>query len=112
MNVQESTTAFAPEDIEKNKVMSALAYLGILFFLPLVTCPESQFGKFHANQGLLLLLAWLAGTIVFTIIPIIGWILLPVYSLAIFILFLFGLINTLNGKAVELPLIGKIRILK
>ena len=39
------------------KVMSALAYLWILFFLPLVVCPDSKFGRYHANQGLVLLLA-------------------------------------------------------
>ena len=43
------TQQFAPEDIQKNKVISALSYLGILFFLPLVAAPESRFGKFHAN---------------------------------------------------------------
>lgn len=46
------TQQFAPEDIQKNKVISALSYLGILFFLPLMAAPESRFGKFHANQSL------------------------------------------------------------
>ena len=54
-------------DIEKNKVVSALAYLGILFFLPLVAAPESKSGKFHANQSLVILLFSVAGSIVFSI---------------------------------------------
>jgi hypothetical protein len=40
---------FDQADIEKNKTMAGLAYL--LFFLPLVACPDSPFGRFHANQG-------------------------------------------------------------
>lgn len=49
---QENT--YTPEDIEKNKTMAGLAYL--LFFLPLIACPESRYAKFHANQALLLLI--------------------------------------------------------
>ena len=36
------------EDIEKNKVMAGLSY--ILFFLPLIACPESKYGRFHATR--------------------------------------------------------------
>lgn len=66
---------FDPADIEKNKTMAGLAY--ILFFLPLVASPDSPFGRFHANQGLVLLLFALIGSFVLSIIPIIGWFLLP-----------------------------------
>ncbi|MCX7657109.1 MAG: hypothetical protein N2Z57_00375 [Oscillospiraceae bacterium] len=103
---------YSPEDIEKSKAVSALAYLGILFFLPLVAYPESQFGRFHANQGLLLLIFSVAGEIILGIIPIVGWILLPFFGIAVLVYFILGLVNALNGKAKELPLIGKIRIIK
>lgn len=101
---------FAPEDIEKNKVVSAFAYL--IFFLPLIVCADSPFGRFHANQGLLLLIVSVAGCIILSIIPIIGWILLPIFSIAVLVFAIIGLVNTLNGKALELPLIGKWRIIK
>ncbi|HHY22885.1 MAG TPA: hypothetical protein GX527_01415 [Clostridiaceae bacterium] len=107
---QQAEVLFSAEDIEKNKVISALAY--ILFFLPLVVCPESSFGKFHANQGLLLLIVGFAGSIVLGIIPVIGWIILPLFSLIVFIFGIMGLIGALNGKAKELPIIGKYRIMK
>jgi len=110
MNNQENTTLFTKEDIEKNKVISALAYF--IFFLPLIVCNDSLFGKFHANQGLLLFITCAVGNIVLALIPFIGWILLPLFSLAIFILGIIGLINALNGKAEELPVIGKYRIIK
>lgn len=101
---------FDAADIEKNKTIAGLAYL--LFFLPLVACPESKFGRFHANQSLVLVIVAFIGGFILTIIPIIGWILLPFFYIAIFIFAVLGLVNGLNGKAKELPLIGKIRIIK
>lgn len=90
--------------------MAGLAY--IIFFLPLVACPDSAFGKFHANQALILLILGLGGSIVLSIIPILGWILLPVLSIFVLVLGIIGLVNGLSGKAKELPLIGKFRIIK
>lgn len=108
---QESTIPiFDPEDIEKNKTMAGLAY--IFFFLPLLACPDSQFGRFHANQGLLLLILALGGNMILMIIPIIGWMLMPIYALGILILAIMGLVNGFSGKAKNLPIIGKFRLLK
>lgn len=101
---------FSQEDIEKNKVMAALAY--ILFFLPLVACPESRFGKYHANQGLILLIVGIGGSIILGIIPIIGWILMPFFYIAITVFAILGLVNGFKGVAKPLPLIGKFRIIK
>jgi len=105
---QEKT--FSPEDIEKNKTIAGLAYL--IFFLPLVASPESEYGKFHANQALVLLLTAIAGNLVLGIIPIIGWILLPVFGIFVLALAIMGLVNGLGGKAKRLPIIGKFTILK
>jgi uncharacterized membrane protein len=101
---------FTPEDIEGNKVMAGLAY--ILFFLPLVACPDSPFGRYHANQGLLLLLLGLGGSIILSIIPIIGWILLPFFALFVMVLAIMGLVNGFTGKGKPLPLIGKYQLIK
>lgn len=101
---------YEAQDIEQNKVMAALAY--ILFFLPLIACPQSAYGKFHANQGLLLLILGFGGSIVLSIIPILGWILLPIFSLVVFVFAIIGIVNGIGGKAKELPIIGKFRIIK
>ena len=111
MNIIDRTAEFDSEDISANKSLAFLAYIPILFFLPLVSSPNSKFGRFHANQGLLLLLGGFANSIVY-LVPIIGWIVGPLIGLALFILFLFGFINTMNGYAKELPFIGSIRIIK
>lgn len=101
---------FAQEDIEKNKVMAGLAY--IIFFLPLLACPDSKFAKYHANQGLLLLIVSFAGSIILSLIPIIGWLLLPIFTVVVLVFAIIGLVNGLGGKVKELPIIGKYKILK
>ncbi|NLB17438.1 MAG: hypothetical protein GX825_01580 [Syntrophomonadaceae bacterium] len=98
-----------PADIEKNKVIAGLAYL--LFFMPLLVCPDSKYGKFHANQGLMLLIFGFGGSLILSLIPVIGWIILPFYSIAVFVFAVIGIINGLGGKVKELPLIGKARLI-
>lgn len=105
---QENT--YTPEDIEKNKTMAGLAYL--LFFLPLIACPESRYAKFHANQALLLLITGIVGNVILGIIPVIGWMLMPIFGIGVLILGIMGLVNGFGGKAKQLPLIGKFTIIK
>jgi hypothetical protein len=38
------------------KVLSSLAYISVLFIVPFLARPDSQYCKFHANQGLVLFL--------------------------------------------------------
>ena len=108
--MQEQTSTFEQADIEKNKTMAGLAYL--IFFLPLLVCPDSKYARFHANQALLLFIVAIAGNIILGIIPIVGWILMPIYAVVIFVLAIMGLINGFGGKAKRLPVFGKYDILK
>ncbi|NLO82307.1 MAG: hypothetical protein GX094_04500 [Clostridiales bacterium] len=108
--VQEKTSTFDQADIDKNKTMAGLAYL--IFFLPLLACPESKYAKFHANQALLLFIVAVGGNIVLSIIPFIGWVLLPIFAVVIFIFAIIGMINGFTGKAKRLPIFGKFNILK
>ncbi len=101
-----------PASGDSNKVVYVLAYLGILCFLPLIVNPVTPTGKFHANQGLLLLITSFAGGILFGIIglivPILGSILSTVLYLGIAVLAILGMVNAYNGKQVPLPVIGKL----
>lgn len=108
--IQEKIETFEQTDIDSNKIMAGLAYL--IFFLPLLVCPDSKYAKFHANQGLLLFIIAIVGNIILGIIPLLGWILMPVYAVVIFIFAIIGLINGISGKAKRLPVIGKFEILK
>ncbi|MDD3168607.1 MAG: hypothetical protein PHC91_03965 [Eubacteriales bacterium] len=121
VNSAESAEIYEEEDIKQNKTMAGLAY--ILFFLPLIVCKDSRFGRFHANQGLLLLILSVAGyiaiSIVTTILATITWrlfgfiaLLYSIYGLFILAIAIYGLVNGLNGKAKELPVIGKYRIIQ
>ena len=108
-NTKDTTDQFDKDDIEKNKAMGLLAY--ILFFIPLLAAKDSPFAKYHTNQGLVLFICGLISSVVW-IIPILGWIVAPILSLVITVFAVIGIINALNGKAKELPIIGKYRILK
>ena len=57
LNTSDTTTQFDPRDIEQNKLMAILAYLGILVIIPILAAKESKFARFHSNQGLILLIA-------------------------------------------------------
>ena len=101
---------YPAEDIEKGKTMAGLSYL--LFFLPLVACPESKYAKFHANQSLLLLITAIVGNVILGVIPVVGWMLMPIFGVVVLALGIIGLINGFGGKAKRLPLIGRFTILK
>ena len=108
-------------DIEANRIIAALAYLPCLFFLPLVACPGSAFGRYHANQGLALMIVSVIWGVTFSFvtfvlgfIPILGHIAIAILSmswLAFFGLFILGIINALGGRTRELPVIGRIKII-
>jgi hypothetical protein len=44
-------------DIEHNKIFAVLAYIGILFLVPLLAAPQSRFARYHTNQGIVLFLS-------------------------------------------------------
>lgn len=115
---------FSPEDIQKSKIVCGISYLWILFFLPVVAIPESKFGRFHANQSLLLLFANIIISFVLSmVVNIINFItfslLSPLTGLVVglvncvfFVLIIICLLTAVAGKAYELPIIGGIRIIK
>ena len=87
-------------------LICASAY--IIFFLPMILIPTSKVGKFHANQGLILIAVFFAGNIILGMIPLLGWALLPFWSLAAIVFMILGIVNAINCKQVELPVIGKL----
>lgn len=113
---------FDQADVEKNKLMAVLSYLGILVVIPIIVAPDSKFVRYHANQGLLLLVTSAVYGVITRIltlvvgwIPVVGAIILMLFSLIGLVIFVFailGIINAIQGNAKELPIIGSYRILK
>lgn len=89
----------------QNTAMAIIAY--ILFFVPLLTeSKDDPFVKFHVKQGLVLFLAWVIVTI-FSMVPIIGWLLGPILGIALLLLLVVGILNAANGEMKQLPFIGQ-----
>ena len=115
----DTTKDYDKQDIEKNKVMAILAYFGILVLVPIFGAKDSKFARFHANQGLILfiimLVLWVLGQICLAIslkFYAIMSVLFMICYLVLAVLAIMGIINAARGKAKELPLVGKYRILK
>lgn len=113
---------FDPSDVQQNKVMAILAYFGLLVLVPIFCAKDSKFARFHANQGLALLICEAGYSVAYGIIrnillgishhlSFITSILSLVY-VAFFVLWLLGVINAAGGKAKKLPVIGDFQILK
>ena len=112
----------APQDNKSNpigalgqdvKILSAIGYIGLLFLVPYLVKPKDKFAVFHANQGLLLLIATVVINAIGSIIPVIGWfIILPLGGIFTLVLFILGVINVLKGEEKRLPLIGNFDLLK
>ncbi len=125
-NTADTTSEFDPKDIEKNKLMSILAYCSWLVLIPMFAAKDSKYTRFHVNQGIVLAIAEIAWWIlqfvlVFLlalilpklgflrdIVGFVGWLL----NIAFLIEAVLGILNAVGGKAKELPLIGKFKILK
>jgi len=107
-----------PKDAQDNKVMAILAYLGILVLVPIFAAKESPFARYHANQGLILLIAsfalciaeWILIFILVLISPSLALLASFIYilNIAIPIFIIIGIINAAKGECKPLPLIGNL----
>ncbi len=106
------------QDIEKNKVFAIIAYF--VFFVPLIAAKDSPYARYHANQGLTLLIFYVGAAIVhgflFSIIfSTFLWSLFSIITLIFSLIYLglliigiMGIINAVNGKCAPIPLIGRL----
>lgn len=121
-NTPDTTSEFDSEDIAQNKAMAIIAYIGILVLIPIFAAKNSKFARYHSNQGLVLFLFEIAYSVCLYIIrrilhaisPSLGFIatILSILSLVFLALVIIGIVNAAGGRAKELPIIGKIKLLK
>ncbi|MFA5935951.1 MAG: hypothetical protein WC787_03820 [Patescibacteria group bacterium] len=96
--------SFDKKDVEDNKFIAALSYLGILFLIPLLLKRESRFCKEHALQGLVLFVVWIIGSFVYWI-PLIGW----AMGIALLIINVIAIVKCVQGEFWEIPYLGPLR---
>lgn len=102
-----------PSDVEKNKIMGIIAYLGCLCIVPLVAAKDSPFARYHTNQGFILLLCWIIiGILEFMVSSSMVSMGLLVIRLGLLFLSILGIINAAGGKMQPVPLIGGFTIIK
>ncbi|MCI8353685.1 MAG: hypothetical protein HFI47_01175 [Lachnospiraceae bacterium] len=85
------------------KTTSIVAYLTWVGLIIAICAGDKEGAKFHINQALVILLFGLL-----SLIPCIGW----VWGIFMLVCWILGLIAAINQEEKEVPLIGKIRLLK
>lgn len=121
-NVRDFTNEFDVAEAKDKKTMAVLSYIGLLVLIPIFACKDNKYVRFHANQGLVICVGEVISVVLYEILIAIFWrvfvltsILTAVFwilSVCFTVLAIIGIINAVNEKAKELPLVGKIRIIK
>lgn len=116
--------SYDPQDVQSNKGLAFLSYFGLLLLVPLFVRRNSKFVRFHLNQGLILFIISVIIDILHRICNYIFVLyIIPTLSLTVqtllfacdiftVVLAIMGMVYALQGKAKELPIIGKINLIK
>lgn len=120
LDTEDHTSSYVEEEKEKGKIYSLIGYFWILFFIPLLV-KENKYCKYHANQALNLFIFSILGGMLVTLLSmgfdalslnIVSLILKIIFSLIVLILFVIGILNVINNKAKDLPIVGGIKFIK
>ena len=89
-------------------IAGALAYIPIVAIIWLVMEPfnKDRFIRFHAFQSLALAVSWFVLNFVLLVIPVVGWILLPLVGPGVFIVWIICIIKAFNTDKFMIPVIG------
>ena len=95
--------------LEEN-VAGLLSYVlwwitGLIFFL---IEKENKFVRFHAMQSIIFSVAMIILYIILGLIPVVGWILIPIVGILVFILWIILMIKAYQGAKFKLPVIGNL----
>jgi len=134
LDTEDATKDFTKKDAKDNMGMALLSYLGPLVLIPYFMEKNSKFVKYHAKQGMNLLVVWVGYAIMCCLLGLIKvsrtvyyfgyaygkvkvtpwWVCLPMWivGLGVSILAILGIVYVIQGKAKELPIINKIKIFK
>ncbi len=88
-------------EVNDEKLMAILSYIGLLFIVPLVLKPDDKFVKFHVKQGIILAIGWMVGSVLYPFLGL-GFF---VY-VAVLVLSIMGIMNVFKGESKDLPIVG------
>ena len=94
------------KDIQENKIIAALGYIGILCLIPLLAKKESKFALFHGKQGLVLFIAEIITYFIF-VIPVLGWTTGFILNTCWIILSVIGIIKASTGELWKMPVLSQ-----
>ncbi len=102
---------FNSEDIQANKSIVTMSsvlciFFPVLFFIPLVSCKDSEYAKFYANNLLLLFIVDMISAA--TAVIFIGF----VIGVMALVLAIMNASNASKGLNTPLPIIGGIKLIK
>ena len=98
-----------PQTGLSDNAASGLAYVTIIpaiVFLAVAPYNQKSIIRFHSWQSIFLFVASVAIHIVLLFIPVVGWVLSPLFSLFVIVIWVICLVKAFNGERFKLPLIG------
>lgn len=98
-------------DATENKGIAVAVRIPILFWIPFASGNKSPFVMFHANQGLLHLIAVVGLSFILGFLPFLNLLLIPILYIGSFIFMIMGMIQASKGEMKPLPIIGEYKLL-
>ncbi|WP_158588822.1 DUF4870 domain-containing protein [Butyrivibrio sp. XB500-5] len=111
-NPKDHTSEFDVRDIADNKLFAAFAYIfGVLGIIAALLVNNSPFTRFHAKQAVKLEIAAIV-LVIPAVIPFLGWFVTCAGLLVLVVVKIIAVVNALNGKAIEAPIVSEIGVFK
>ncbi len=98
-----------PQSGLTDNAAGALAYVTVIpaiVFLLVEPYSKNSYIRFHSWQSIFLGIAAFAIQVVLSVIPVIGWILIPFVLIGFLVLWIIVLLKALKGQRFKLPFIG------
>lgn len=135
LDTDDTSKDYTKKDIEDNKGLALISYMGPFVFIPYFCGKDSDYVKYHAKQGMNLFIVWVMYLVIYSLLSLIKvtkkctlimgqiiscdevtpwWVTFPLglIGFALFAISVVGIVYTVMGKAKKLPVIGKLNIIK
>lgn len=101
-----TTTSPTPNNSNSS---AAIAYVlsfvtGLIMYF---SQPNDEYVRFHATQSIGLGIIWLATAMILSIIPVLGWLLLPFAQIGFVVITVICILKAVKGERYLLPTIGQ-----